>query len=199
MVRILSNTKQSKKLNWCRACKSATSAIFLISHNSLSGSASAFTHRPLFNNALPAFKPFIEQSKLDIYTKSNTVLSMREKMNWFDDKEESQRNGVRFLGKGENAIIRPGVVLIAPRHEYHHFLMKAAVFIYAIGINDYGEHVTRGVIIDHPTAFTMGEMSAGSVVGVLGNNILFQGGEQGMLSLLGFKQMNIAQWHMQLS
>lgn len=91
---------------------------------------------------------------------------------------------VRYLGKGERAIVRPGVVLVAPAHESSHFLMKSAVFVYAMGLDAYGEHVTRGVIIDHPTAFTMGEMGGGSVVGTLGNNILFRGGDAGNDSAL---------------
>ena len=91
---------------------------------------------------------------------------------------------IRYLGKGERAIIRPGVVMVAPAHESSHFLMKSAVFVYAMGLDAYGEHVTRGVIIDHPTAFTMGEMGGGSVVGTLGNNILFRGGDAGNDSAL---------------
>ena len=91
---------------------------------------------------------------------------------------------VRYLGMGERAIIRPGVVMVAPAHETSHFLMKSAVFVYAMGLDAYGEHVTRGVIIDHPTAFTMGEMGGGSVVGTLGNNILFRGGDAGNDSAL---------------
>ena len=57
--------------------------------------------------------------------------------------------------------------------------MRSVVFVHAIGINDYGEDVARGVIIDHPTAFTMGEMGGGSVSGVLGENILYRGGDSG--------------------
>lgn len=91
---------------------------------------------------------------------------------------------IRYLGKGERAIIRPGVVMVAPAHESSHFLMKSAVFVYAMGLDAYGEYVTRGVIIDHPTAFTMGEMGGGSVVGTLANNILFRGGDAGNDSAL---------------
>ena len=91
---------------------------------------------------------------------------------------------IRYLGKGERAIIRPGVVMVAPAHESSHFLMKSAVFVYAMGLDAYGEHVTRGVIVDHPTAFTMGEMGGGSVVGTLANNILFRGGDAGNDSAL---------------
>jgi len=46
-------------------------------------------------------------------------------------------------------------------------------------MNEFDEMVTRGVIIDHPTAFTMGEMSSGSIVGTLAHNLLFRGGESG--------------------
>jgi len=91
---------------------------------------------------------------------------------------------LRFLGKGERAVVRPGVVLIAPNHEYNHFLMRSAVFIHAIGLNEYNEHVTRGVIIDHPTAFTMGEMGGGSVSGNLAHSVLFQGGDNGNDSVM---------------
>jgi len=86
---------------------------------------------------------------------------------------------VRFLGKGERAVVRPGVVLVAPNHEYNHYLMRSAVFIHGIGVDDEGQHVTRGVIIDQPTAFSMGEMGGGSVYGLLAQNILFQGGDVG--------------------
>ena len=54
---------------------------------------------------------------------------------------------VRFLGKGERAVVRPGVILVAPNHEYNHFLMRSAVFVHAIGLDEYGEHVTRGMLI----------------------------------------------------
>lgn len=86
---------------------------------------------------------------------------------------------IRFLGKGDRAIVREGVVMVAPNHEYNHFLMRSAVFIYAMGLNEYDEHVTRGVIIDHPTAFTMGEMGGGNVYGTLAHTILYQGGDCG--------------------
>jgi len=86
---------------------------------------------------------------------------------------------VRFLGKGDRAVVRPGVVLVAPVHEYNHYLMRSAVFVHGIGVDDEGQHVTRGVIIDQPTAFSMGEMGGGSVYGLLAQNILFQGGDVG--------------------
>lgn len=111
---------------------------------------------------------------------SPPLFQKRVKPTWFEEQEDlSQVAPVRYLGKGEDAIIRPGVVLVAPSHEYHHFLTKSAVFVQAIGLDKFGEHVTRGVIIDHPTVFTMGEMATGAVTGVLANNLLFQGGDQG--------------------
>ena len=84
---------------------------------------------------------------------------------------------VRYLGSGEDAIIRPGVVLVAPNHEYDHFLKNSAVFVYAIGSDD-ETTVVRGVVLDHPTAFTIGEMSP-NVMGVISNNQLYRGGYDG--------------------
>ena len=88
-------------------------------------------------------------------------------------------SNIRFLGRGDRAIVREGCCLVAPNHEYNHFLMRSVVFIHAIGTDEYGETVARGVIIDHPTAFTMGEMGGGSVSGILADNVLYQGGDNG--------------------
>lgn len=90
-------------------------------------------------------------------------------------------DGVRFLGKGEDAIVRPGVVLIAPTHEYHHFYRQAAIFVHAMGEDDDGVYVIRGVIIDHPTPFTLNEMIPGGKItdNPLGSNLLFRGGDKG--------------------
>jgi len=96
-----------------------------------------------------------------------------------DGEDTNEGQPLRFLGKGDRALIREGVVLVAPTHEYNHFLMRSAVFIHAIGLNEFDEHVTRGVIIDHPTAFTMGEMGGGNVYGTLAHKPLYQGGDQG--------------------
>lgn len=85
---------------------------------------------------------------------------------------------IRYLGSGDDAIIRPGVVLVAPAHEYDHFLMRSAVFIYAIGLDDEENTIVRGVVLDHPTAFMIGEMSP-NVMGGLSENRLFRGGYDG--------------------
>mmetsp|Transcript_39412 Transcript_39412/g.94803 ORF Transcript_39412/g.94803 Transcript_39412/m.94803 type:complete len:270 (+) Transcript_39412:81-890(+) len=85
---------------------------------------------------------------------------------------------IRYLGSGEDAIIRPGVVLVAPNHEYDHFLMRSAVFVYAIGLDEDESTIIRGVVIDHPTAFTIGEMSP-NIMGNLADNQLFRGGYDG--------------------
>jgi hypothetical protein len=85
---------------------------------------------------------------------------------------------IRYLGSGDDAIIRPGVVLVSPAHEYDHFLMRSAVFIYAIGLDEKKNTIVRGVVLDHPTAFTIGEMSP-NVMGALSNNRLFRGGYDG--------------------
>lgn len=85
---------------------------------------------------------------------------------------------IRYLGSGEDAIIRPGVVLVAPVHEYDHFLMKSAVFVYAIGLDESENTIIRGVVLDHPTAFSIGEMSP-NVMGRVSDNSLFRGGYDG--------------------
>jgi hypothetical protein len=58
--------------------------------------------------------------------------------------QENVNNEIRYLGSGPDAIVRPGVVLVAPEHEYDHFLMKSAVFVYAIGLDDNNDLVIRG-------------------------------------------------------
>lgn len=93
-------------------------------------------------------------------------------------EEDHISSKVRYLGSGDDAIVRPGVVLVAPKHEYDHFLMKSAVFVYAIGLDENQDMVIRGVIIDHPTAFTISEMSP-NVMGSLSNNLMFRGGRNG--------------------
>jgi putative AlgH/UPF0301 family transcriptional regulator len=96
--------------------------------------------------------------------------------------ESSPSSSIRFLGRGANAIVRPGVVLLAPADEFHHYLRKAAVFIYAMGMDEYDVYVVRGVIIDHPTAFTIGEMMdqpEGAKNSPIFSNQLYRGGERG--------------------
>lgn len=99
------------------------------------------------------------------------------------DENDSDSSSVRFLGRGERAIVRPGVVLVAPPDEFHHYLRQAAVFIYAMGTDDDDVYVIRGVIIDHPTPFTMLEMMAeqggdASSIACL-QNLMYRGGERG--------------------
>lgn len=88
-----------------------------------------------------------------------------------------QASSIRFLGKGANALVRPGVVLIAPEEEYNHYLMRAAIFVYAMGMDEYDEYVIRCVVLDNPTPFTMKEMAG--VGGRLHGNLLYRGGNVG--------------------
>lgn len=88
-------------------------------------------------------------------------------------------SSIRYLGKGPNALVRPGVVLIAPISEVSHHLMRAAVFVYAMGFDEEtNEEVIRGVVLDNPTPFTMHEM-ADVVTGKLGDKLLYRGGNYG--------------------
>ena len=50
--------------------------------------------------------------------------------------------------------------------------------MYAIGLDDDERTIIRGVILDHPSAFTIGEMSP-NVMGSLSENQLFRGGYDG--------------------
>jgi hypothetical protein len=88
---------------------------------------------------------------------------------------------LRFLGKGDRAVVRPGVVLLAPTHEYHHYYRRAAIFVHAMGEGDDGVYVIRGVILDHPTPFTLNEMMPGGKIAdnPLKDNLMFRGGDKG--------------------
>jgi len=72
----------------------------------------------------------------------------------------------------ESPFTGQGCVLVASPNEYSHLFMKAAIFIY--NHNDEG---TQGVIVDRPTAFTMGETAPS--IGVFEGNTLYMGGEDG--------------------
>lgn len=92
---------------------------------------------------------------------------------------DPDNSSIRFLGKGSNAIVRPGVVLLAPAEEFHHYLRQSAVFIYAMGTDDNDEYVIRGVILDNPTPFTIGEMMETKASGGIYESLIFRGGESG--------------------
>lgn len=78
--------------------------------------------------------------------------------------ESIQRLGADAVGTG--------CLLIAPKHEYNHFLMEQVVLLYEADENGY-----RGVILERPTAFTVDEMVPG--LDSFEENYLFTGGEDG--------------------
>jgi hypothetical protein len=98
---------------------------------------------------------------------------------------------------------------VAPSQEYHHLLSKAAIFIYDVGLadDDSDELVARGVIIDHPTAFSVSEMiderfyfpSADDEVGLaaatLGKNTLFRGGDLGEQFVMMLHSLSVSNHH----
>lgn len=92
---------------------------------------------------------------------------------------ERDHSNIRFLGKGSNAIVRPGVILLAPAEEFHHYLRQSAVFVYAMGTDENDDYVIRGAILDNPTPFTMGEMMEQKKQGGVYENLIFRGGESG--------------------
>lgn len=112
-------------------------------------------------------------------SRSATVIgkSLTESTRLFSSNNDG--SSIRFLGKGSNAIVRPGVVLLAPAEEFHHYLRQSAVFIYAMGTDDNEEYVIRGVILDNPTPFTIGEMMENKASGGVYENLIFRGGESG--------------------
>jgi len=61
-----------------------------------------------------------------------------------DSSSIEDLGSVRYLGSGEDAIIRPGVVLVSPTREYDLFLRRSAVFVYAIGLNENENTIIRG-------------------------------------------------------
>lgn len=108
-------------------------------------------------------------------------------------RKELDASAIRYLGLGPNAIVREGVVLVAPPEEYNHYLMRSALFVYAMGLDDYNEQVIRCVVLDNPTPFTLGEMATGlngmerdgssssssSPSSPLLNNLIYRGGNLG--------------------
>jgi hypothetical protein len=107
-----------------------------------------------------------------------------------DPASHHDQHDIQLLGQGVNAPIQPGVVLLAPSYEHSHFLKHAAIFIYAMGTDEiYKDTVVRGVLLDHPTAFSMGEMCPGSVFGELAHKTLFTGGNQGKDSAMLFHSL----------
>ena len=89
---------------------------------------------------------------------------------------------VRFLGTGPDTVVRLGTVLVAPRNEYHHFYRESAIFLYEMGYllaAEPEEYVVRGVLLDHPTPFTVGEMIPSAAASLLAGHKVYRGGDQG--------------------
>ena len=73
--------------------------------------------------------------------------------------------------------VEAGTLMVAPKHEYNHFLMEQAVLVYEADETGY-----RGVILEMPTAFTVDEMVPG--LDDFDGNYLFTGGEDGGRSVI---------------
>jgi hypothetical protein len=99
--------------------------------------------------------------------------------------EHHQSESIRFLGKGSEAVVKTGCVLVAPSYEFNHYYRKSAIFIYGMGTSDKdesGDYLIRGVILDHCTPFTVAEMMSQDeklAGNPLGENLLFRGGDKG--------------------
>lgn len=77
-------------------------------------------------------------------TPLHTTARYKSRLLLASQNQDNQSNEIKYLGSGPDAIVRPGVVLVAPEQEYDHFLMKSAVFVYAIGLDDNEDMVIRG-------------------------------------------------------
>lgn len=102
-----------------------------------------------------------------------------------DDDGQLPEGSVRFLGRGSDAIVRVGCVLVSPSNEFHHYYRRSAIFIYGMGADPDATddtYLIRGLIIDHPTPFTLAEMMEQNPAvanNPLGGNFLFRGGDKG--------------------
>jgi len=133
-----------------------------------SGSSSSSRNRNTI--VVQAFSfPFGRQKKIGIVRKGSISFLESPAAICFETNHETitqttttaGEQKIRYLGKGNNAIIRPGVVLLAPKilHRNYQHHRRAAIFIYDMGINEDGEYLTRGVILDNPTPCTIGEVA----------------------------------------
>jgi hypothetical protein len=134
--------------------------------------------------------------------------------NWYNDEtttvsghKRSSSISISYVGRGSSAIVRKGSLLLAPSQEYHHLLSKAAIFIYDVGLadDDSEELIARGVIIDHPTAFSVSEMideslyfphdEVGLAAATLGKNTLFRGGDLGEEFVMMLHSLPVSNHH----
>lgn len=98
-----------------------------------------------------------------------------------DKFQGTDKTPIRFLGKGERAIVREGAILLSPHNEFHHYYRQSAIFIYSMGVDEYDVFCVRGLIIDHPTPFTLREMIPDERFATtqLGDNLIHRGGDKG--------------------
>ena len=106
-----------------------------------------------------------------------------------DDDDNDDDNGI-LNDMIVSEIVRseftgPGCVLLAQKNEFDHFLCNQAVFIY-----EHGPRGTCGVILERPTAFTMGETSPN--IGIFAPNTLFMGGGGGEDTALMFHKYDLS-------
>jgi hypothetical protein len=71
-------------------------------------------------------------------TKDDTMTTHGDETNKQQQQQDRKElDALRFgIGLGPNAIVREGVVLVAPPEEYNHYLMRSALFVYAMGLDE---------------------------------------------------------------
>lgn len=121
-----------------------------------------------------------------VFASSFTSVRMLRRLNFAFDKRSTHlytatNSRGNLKGGGGDIVVSEvqrcnfngaGCVLLSSSGEFDHFLSKAAVFV--VRHDDEG---SQGVILDKPTAFSMGETSPNS--GVFAPNTLYMGGETG--------------------
>jgi hypothetical protein len=126
------------------------------------------------------------------YARANSYSNSNRKTNTQQTAlSASPDSSVRFLGKGENAIVRPGVVLVAPGTSFT--LLSSCRYLYP----RHGRRRTRRIRHSWchyrpPTPFTLKEMTdanAALKLSPLGDNLLFRGGGQGGDGVILFHDM----------
>ena len=97
---------------------------------------------------------------------------------------------MQILGRGQDAIVKLGCILVPPSEEFHHYYRQSAIYIYAMGItdeDDSGDYVIRGVLIDMPTPFSLDEVIDNGneiIEDPLGCNLVYRGGGNSKESIL---------------
>ena len=122
----------------------------------------------------------------------NPFSSMLKAANVDSSSAGKSKYNVKILGRGADAVVKLGSILVPPSEEFHHYYRESAIYIYAMGTtddDDSGDYVIRGVLIDHPTPFVLDEVIENDGMQMedpLGFNLIYRGGGNSKESILLF-------------